>query len=817
MRKLLLSINRAVPAILFILLFAGFSGYTFIRYQNVQSEVLDSAKQQLLSSGNLLSASIESAIRYNTKGIVRSAIEQSQTVELISLALLLDQENRVFSATLRSYEGKQLKEIDDPNLVRHLADTPNALSLAQLKGHPPRIIYQASLSRQSQEHGASQLVDRLVLVADLSEAVALAGQRVLIDASIWFGLSLTTTLLIWWLLRYLVINPSQRLVSLANDLANPDKPMPAPQDFRSREFKDMELALRSMAHQLTQWQDSYRTLYENNPATFLTVNRDGILININRYGLEVTGKQAEQLIGQPASILYCEEDQASFEQHLRRSFYKPYEQHHWQLRYQQRDGLYPWVRDVARCIEIEDEFVVLIVSQDVSDLYKLSNRLSYQASHDALTGLINRNEFNTLLEAAIEKTGGSDGQHCLCFLDLDQFKIVNDTCGHVAGDELLKQVADLIQHAIRKDDIVARFGGDEFALLLENCLPEKANEVVANVREAIIDNRFSWEDKFFDIGISAGITVIDSSNQTSQQLLSEADSACYTAKNLGRNRTVIFDDENTAAKDTLEEMNWFNEINKALESTDRFVLFLQRIHTLNPNDKEVYKGEILIRMRDNEGNIIPPGAFLPAAERYHLAHKIDLWVVTESLKTLDEYRSYLPQEWVISINLSAQTVSNSVSANAIFEQLGLYPQFKQHLCFEVTETVAMANYASATQFMRKLQSEGYTLSLDDFGSGFSSFGHLKNMPVDYVKIDGMFIRQLANDKIDQALVSSMNSIAHATGKATIAEFVEDQRSVEILKSLDVDYAQGYHFHKPEPLTNILADLKASEGNQSLKA
>ena len=815
MQKLLLSINRVVPAILFFLLLVGFSGYTYIRYQNVQSEVLDGAKQQLLSSGNLLSASVESAIRYNTKGIVRSAIEQSQTVELISLALLLDQENRVFSATRRSYEGKQLTEIDDPELIKYLVNSSSAFSLAELMQHPPRIIYMASLSRQSQEHGASQLVDRLVLVADLSEAVALAGRRVLIDASIWFGLSLTTTLLIWWLLRYLVIDPSQRLVNLANDLANPDKPMPPPQDFRSSEFKDMELALRSMAQQLTQWQDSYRTLYENNPATFLTVNRDGILININRYGLEFIGKHAEQLIGQPASILYCEEDQASFERHLEQSFHAPYEQDHWQLRYQQRDGLYPWVRDVARCIEIEDEYVALIVSQDVSDLYKLSNRLSYQASHDALTGLINRNEFRSLLEAAIEKTGENGEQHCLCFLDLDQFRIVNDTCGHVAGDELLKQVSYLIQHATRKDDIVARFGGDEFALLLENCPPEKANEVMENVRAAVIDNRFSWEDKFFDIGISAGITVIDSSRQTSQQLLSEADSACYTAKNLGRNRTVIFDDENTAAKDTLEEMNWFNEINKALESTDRFVLFLQRIHALNPNKKEVYKGEILIRMRDNEGNIIPPGAFLPAAERYHLAHKIDLWVVTESLRTLDQYREHLPKDWVISINLSAQTVSNSVSADSIFEQLRRYPQFKQHLCFEVTETVAMANYTFATKFMRKLQNEGYTLSLDDFGSGFSSFGHLKNMPVDYVKIDGMFIRQLANDKIDQALVSSMNNIAHAIGKATIAEFVEDQQSVEILRALDVDFGQGYHFHKPEPLTEILTAFKARKSNHNL--
>lgn len=810
MSKLLFSIHRAVPVLLFLLLLVGLCGYTFVRYQDVQQQVTASAKQQLLTSGNLLSAAIESGIRYDQQGIVRSAIEQSQTDPLISFSMLLDQQDRVFSSTRRAFEGKHLSELYDPELVAYLSGNTAAWALDQFSAQPPRLIYVSFLSKQSQEHGSSDLADRLVIVADLSQAADLAARRLFNDAMIWFSLSLLTTLMIWWLLRYLVIDPSQKLVELSGELANPENPMPPLQDFHSREFRQVELAMRGMAKQLTQWQKSYRTLYENNPATFLTVNREGILININRYGLEITGMQAEQLIGQPASILYCEEDRRSFEQHLRRTFYNPYEQHHWQLRYQHRDGLYPWVRDVARCIEIEDEYVVLIVSQDVSDLYKLSNRLSYQASHDSLTGLINRTEFTSLLEAAIKKTGESDAKHCLCFMDLDQFKIVNDTCGHVAGDELLKQVADLIQSATRKDDIVARLGGDEFALLLEDCLPDKANEVVANVREAIIDNRFSWEDKFFDIGISAGITLIDINTQTTQQLLSEADSACYTAKNLGRNRTVIFDDEDTAARDTLEEMNWFNEINKALESTGRFVLFIQIIKGLKSGNKNHFRGEILIRMRGEEGNIIPPGAFLPAAERYHLAHKVDLWVVSHTLETLANYDMQLPQDWVISLNLSAQTIANAASAETIFEQVRRYPQFRQHLCFEVTETVAMANYASATQFMRRLQKEGYSLSLDDFGSGFSSFGHLKNMPVDYVKIDGMFIRNLANDQIDQALVSSMNSIAHAIGKATIAEFVEDEQSVEILKALDVDYAQGYHYHKPEPLEDVLRALNAGK-------
>ncbi len=812
----MISIHRAVPAVLFSLLFIGAALFTAVRYQTLLDEAKHSAHQRLLTSGNLLSANVESGVRYNEIGIVRSAIEQSQSDPLITLSLLLDRDERIFSSTSRALEGKYLAQVADDALRNHLRKINTSFSLQALDDGTNRLIYQLELFPQGQEHQVSNLVSRLILVADMTPTLQRVGYRTLNDALVWFIISLLVTLVIWWLLRRLIIRPSVNLVNVAEQLADPEQASPPPSTYASEEFCQMDKALRSMAQRLTQMQASYRTLYENNPATFLTVDRDGMVVSINRFGLEMTGLRKEEIIGHSANLLYCEEDRDQFSQHLTKAFDHPYKQHHWQLRHQPREGMYRWVRDVARCIEMDDEICVLIVSQDVSDLYKLSNRLSYQAKHDTLTGLINRSEFSRLLDAAIEKAGTQGTRHCVCLLDLDQFKIVNDTCGHEAGDELLKQVAALLHQAVRKDDILARLGGDEFALLLENCPPNQALEVVANIRATIMNNRFSWGDKFFDIGVCAGITTIDSNTRSNQQLLSEADSACYTAKNLGRNRSIVFDDKDSAAQDTLDEMNWFNVINKALDTGEGFILYLQRIHGLDIKNQNLFKGEILLRMKDNHGQIIPPGNFLPAAERYHLAHKVDMWVVRETLATLQHYATYLPAEWVISINLSAQSISDLDTGHEIIASLKKYPQFKHRLCFEVTETVAMANFASASSFMRRLKDEGYTLSLDDFGSGFSSFGYLKNMPVDYVKIDGMFIRNIAEDKIDQAMVASMNGIAHAIGKATVAEFVENQESVDILRALDVDYGQGYFFHKPQALVDVLQELRFKRAQHTQK-
>ena len=392
--------------------------------------------------------------------------------------------------------------------------------------------------------------------------------------------------------------------------------------------------------------------------------------------------------------------------------------------------------------------------------------------------------------------------HCVCFLDLDQFKVVNDVCGHIAGDELLKQISNLFKQSLRKDDVLARIGGDEFGLLLESCEPEKALQIIQKLRSDLDSNRFNWGDKFFEVGISAGISIIDEHSGNIQEALTEADSACYSAKDLGRNRTIIYNASDEEGGNLLGEMQWINKINQALESDNGFVLYFQKIVPLDNGSNTKFRGEVLLRM-DLDNKIIPPGAFLPAAERYNLAYKIDLWVVNATLAMLQEYKHLLPPDWIVSINLSAQTVSSNAFNSNIYQLLKENENICSNLCFELTETAAMANFTAAIEFMRRVNSLGCGFSLDDFGSGFSSFGYLKKMPVKFVKIDGMFIRELAESRVDQELVQSMNNIAHVLDKETIAEFIEDKESAELLRNIKVDYGQGYYFHVPEPFDELL--------------
>lgn len=804
------TLRIVVPFVLFSALFSSASVFSLFGYISAVESELSRARNQLLASGNLLSANIEAGVRYAQIGIIRSAVEQSQSDKLISLSLLINEQGRVFASTSKRLEGRYLNDIPNFELGQFIQQNNRAFTIDSLPNEPYKLVYQIALSKQSQEHAVAALVDRLVLVADASDRIAKAQIQILKDVLIWFVISLLSAFVLWLLMLKAVVNPIYFLVKLSKSIAKTGANPPISPRYASKEFGLLDKAMREMADALLLAQDNYRQLYENNPATFLTIDSAGNIANINEYGASELGLCREEIIGRRASNLYFEEDQLTFEKHLAAIFDGDVTQQHWQLRLAPNGSMYKWVRDVGRRVEIDGKPHVLIVSQDVSDLYKLSSRLSYQASHDELTGLINRSEFARLVEAAIEKSQSHEQVHCVCFLDLDQFKIINDTCGHVAGDELLKQVSTLLQNAVRKDDMLARVGGDEFSLLLEFCEPKEAMEVIANVRTAITENRFNWEDKFFDIGISAGITVITAATKSLQTVLTEADSACYTAKNLGRNRTILFDDESREAKKTLTEMNWVTQINQSLDKPDGFVLYFQKIISLKPLEFNSFKGEVLIRMRDDDGSIVPPGAFLPSAERYNLAHKIDRWVVENTLKSLIHHKARLSGKWLVSINLSAQTISSSTSNQEILEILDNYQDFKQHICFEVTETVAMANFATATKFMSELRLRGFLLSLDDFGSGFSSFGYLKKMPVDFVKIDGMFIRNLASDTIDQAMVSSMNTIAHAIGKRTIAEFVEDETSLKVLKTLDVDFAQGYHFHKPEPLGSVLLSLGSKE-------
>ncbi len=427
-------------------------------------------------------------------------------------------------------------------------------------------------------------------------------------------------------------------------------------------------------------------------------------------------------------------------------------------------------------------------------------KLTFQACHDGLTGLVNRHEFKRRTERLLSTLHHDDSQHALCFMDLDQFKIVNDTCGHTAGDELLRQLTSELQSIVRKRDTLARLGGDEFGVLMEHCSLDDAYRVATTLLKVIQNYQFSWDEHTFKIGASIGLVPItkDTSNQT--QLLKSADAACYMAKELGRNRIHVYHDEDETMAKRSGEMQWVTRINKALEN-DRFCLYAQAIVPLGTSLNKHY--ELLIRMIGEENEVIPPGAFLPAAERYNLISKIDYWVINTSFDLLANNPIFLNQINFCSINLSGQSLTDPNVLDFIITKLDEAELDAEKICFEITETAAISNLSIAKKFISTLKGFGCRFALDDFGSGLSSFAYLKNLPVDFLKIDGMFVKDIVDDPIDHAMVKSINEIGQVMGMKTIAEFVENDEINGMLREIGVNYAQGYGIGKPQPLLELI--------------
>ncbi len=797
-----MALRTFIPLILMALLLIGSAFNFYIKYSESEERIRQDAVERIVNIGNLISANIETGIRYGLPSIVRSAIEQSQSTKSIVYSLLVNDENQIFSANKRALEGKPFDMLDETLSTNYFSKLDRNYHVDYLDDTSKWLVYQFPLSRQSEDNLLAGQADRLILVSDISSELEQLNSFLIQEMIIWSLLSLVIVGSIWLLLKYIVVLPVEELKANAESIVDGELKK-IRQHYLLSEFESLDSSLRSSAEKIHTLERSYQELYEKNPATFLTIDDEFKIVNINDYGLKTFGYDKSELIGQDARILYAESDQPLFEQYLESIKQTNLSTKHWELKRVSKSGYGFWTRDGARAIDQFGKRFILIVSQDISDLHKMSQKLSYQASHDDLTGLINRLEFSRLLDMSIEKSVVQQTRHCVCFLDLDQFKVINDICGHSAGDILLKQISTLFKQCLRKDDVLARIGGDEFALLLECCEPDKAIEIIQTMRVALERHRFSWENKFFEVGISAGISVIDQDTRSIQNVLSEADSACYVAKEKGRNKTIVFNESSEESTSLLGEMKWVDKINQSLRDPGGFELYFQKIKPLSSKNQNLFKGEVLIRMI-RKGQVIPPGAFLPAAERYNLAYKIDYWVVETTIKTIKSFLSVLPEQWKISINLSAQTISSARYNNKIFKLLSDVPELCPNLCFEVTETAAMANFSTAIEFMLRLNKLGCHFSLDDFGSGFSSFGYLKQMPVDYVKIDGMFVKELSSRPVDQALVQSMNNIAHALEKSTIAEFVENQQSEDYLTSIGVDFGQGYHFHKPEPLKDLLA-------------
>ncbi|MFK7830935.1 MAG: EAL domain-containing protein [Congregibacter sp.] len=434
--------------------------------------------------------------------------------------------------------------------------------------------------------------------------------------------------------------------------------------------------------------------------------------------------------------------------------------------------------------------------QDITESKKLSEELEYQAQHDVLTGLPNRRILKEALAAAAERTPFEF--YALGFLDLDQFKVVNDACGHMAGDELLRQVAHIIANTVGPEDLVVRLGGDEFAVLLTGSDDNAVHRIAENIREAIESWEYNFEGKVFRVGASIGVVVVTQPMTDISVLMNEADTACFVAKDQGRNRVHIIQGEDREVHERQGEMRWVQRLHDALDG-DRFVLYAQPVVALNAEcDGE--RKEILLRMWDDRGEQpIPPGAFIPAAERYGLMDKIDRWVIQRLIKLLKDDHSLHNAGQSYWVNLSGLSLGNTkfLSDIEIFIKTSELPVGTVN--FEITETAVMNNIAEARKFMESLKELGCRFALDDFGSGMSSFGYLKNLPVDYIKIDGMFVRDIVEDEVDLIFVKSIIDIAKVMGIETIAEYVESEAIKRVVEDLGTDFGQGYALGKPVPL------------------
>ena len=445
----------------------------------------------------------------------------------------------------------------------------------------------------------------------------------------------------------------------------------------------------------------------------------------------------------------------------------------------------------------------VVVFRDVTKERRLKRALSFQASHDALTGLINRREFDSRLQAALQSARDGEGTHALLYVDLDQFKVVNDTCGHTAGDRLLRDVTALLQQQVRSADLIARLGGDEFGILVQHCSLEQATRIAEQVCEAVREFRFTWENKAASIGASIGVVEIVRDSDSVASVMSAADIACYAAKDAGRNRVHVYDSQQGSGRH--REMHWVGHVTRAVDE-GRLELHSQPIIATRPDSPKLPEFlELLVRLRDEEGRLILPGEFIPAAERYNMVGAIDRWVLEHSVARLRQYLVLGKELPLLSINLSGNSLCerNFIDfVSALVED----PRIGHSLCFEVAETALIANVSQVVFFMRELKKRGCRFALDDFGTGLSSFQYLKTVPVDFLKIDGQFVGSLTTDPVDRSMVEAISKVAGALGIATIAERVESAEALARLTELGIDFAQGFHLARPQPLASLAAPV-----------
>jgi len=536
----------------------------------------------------------------------------------------------------------------------------------------------------------------------------------------------------------------------------------------------------------------------------ITTDADSVIDYINPVAENLTGWRLEDAMGRNVDEVFrafheetCEPLENPLTGSIRRA--RPMKSGRPMLMIR-RDGNELYVESTAAPIRDGVGKVVgaVLVFHDVSESRELNRKLSYHASHDAVTGLVNRREFESRIERALQSARAKEGSYALCHLDIDQFKMINDSCGHAAGDTLLGQIGALLKSRIRWRDTLSRLGGDEYGVLLESITLEDALRTAEVLREAVKGFRFEWEERVFKLSASVGVVPITADNEDVASILSAAEGACAAAKEQGRNRVHSFAENDIELMRRRRETQWATRISQALDD-GRFDLYRMPIMPLK-NREEGEHYEILVRMRDETGKIISPDHFIAAAERYNITPAIDRWVIENTFRWLVSEADERERLSMCAINLSAQSLGDDKFLPFIIEQFQKSGLDASKICFEITETSAVASFSQANRFIRSLKELGCKFSLDDFGTGMSSFNYLKQFPVDYLKIDGSFVRGILNDPIDREMVRSINEIGRLTGKQVIAEFAENPEIIETLRQLGVDYAQGYGIAQPSRLS-----------------
>lgn len=751
------------------------------------SEYKQKTQEDLSALAKLIANRSTAALMFDDRKLAKENLTTLKKIPVFQSACIYNKQGQIFT----SYKRAKLPETSCPP---EYTGQSTRFNQTRLQLYQPIIL-------------DSEKLGTLYIFADLKITLWTKLQSIAFLIAVLFVATVVTFLFTLPLLK-MITSPLNKLLNTVNKISGEkDYSQRAIKQYDDEvgqlvvAFNDMIGIVENQNHALTVSKDHYLALYDNNPTMVFNLSKTGSIVSVNRFGARQLELTSDEL--QDCSIydFVHPDDQSIVKALLASCGTSPQKVHKCELRMVCIDGRIIWVRDTARMVINESQkHNILLVCEDISENRLLSEKLAYQASHDALTGLVNRSEFDSVIQQVVKEANRDQSEHALCYLDLDQFKVINDTCGHLAGDELLRQLGEVLRHQIRKGDVLARLGGDEFGILMSQCTLNEAFQACEKLRNVIRDFQFAWEDRSFFVGVSIGISSINNCSGNAVEIMKEADAACYAAKEKGRNRVHVFrpDDEELASQKG--EMQWVEKIQHGLDN-DRFVLYGQLIVSTS-NTQEGLHFETLVRYLDEQNNTIPPGAFLPAAERYNMAPALDKWVISHLFEWMAMHPHYLEKLSLCSINLSGLSMTDESMLDFISNAFSQYFIPTEKICFEITETAAIGNLTYATKFINHLREKGCSFSLDDFGSGLSSFAYLKNLPVDFLKIDGVFVKDMLEDKVDLAMVKSINEVGHVMGKKTIAEFVENKQIFDKLNELGVDYAQGYGIAKPVPLSEL---------------